>query len=200
VVSGAAAVAAMNLVASADVLLVDLRRNVGGEPEMVALVCGFLFDEPTQLSALYFPAEDRTLQYWTAAYVPGARFGGSKPIYALTSKDTFSGGEAMSYDLQQCRRATLVGQTTAGAANFHYPYRVSSHLVSAVPSGYPVNPVSGTNWEGVGVRPDIPVPAEQAFDTAYTLALRHVLGLGGQGARRTVVEQATRALTEMGAG
>lgn len=195
--AGTAAAAAMNLVASGDVLLIDLRGNTGGEPEMVALLCSFLFDKRTQLSTLYFPAEDASLQYWTAPFVPGPTFGGSKPIYVLTSERTFSGGEGMSYDLQQCRRATLVGETTAGAANFHYPYRVSAHLLSAVPSGYPVNPVSGTCWEGVGVRPHVPTSAERAFPTAYRLALHHVLGLGAEGARRAVTQQARQALTEL---
>jgi hypothetical protein len=195
--AGAAAVAAMNLVASADVLLIDLRRNLGGEPDMLTLACGYLVAERTHLVDLYFPADDRTLQYWTSPYVPGPVFGGTKPIYVLISKATFSGGEGMSYQLQQSRRATLVGETTAGAANFHYPRRISAHLLSAVPSGYPVDPVSGANWEGTGVRPDIPVPAGQAFDTAYALALADVLGLGGQGARKQVREEARQALAEL---
>jgi C-terminal processing protease CtpA/Prc len=198
--AGTAAVAAMNLVASADVLLLDLRANMGGEPDMLTLLCSFLVDERTQLSSLHFPAENRTLQYWTAPFVPGPTFGGSKPIYVLTSRHTVSGGEGMSYDLQQCKRATLVGETTVGAANFHYPYRVSAHLLSGVPSGYPVNPVSGANWEGVGVRPDIPVPAEKAFDTAYTLALEHVVDLGEEGARRDVSAQAKQALADLERG
>jgi C-terminal processing protease CtpA/Prc len=195
--AGGAVVAAMNLVAGADALLIDLRHNKGGEPDMVTLVCSYLVDERTQLSSLHFPADNRTLQYWTSPFVPGPVYGGGKPIYVLISKNTVSGGEGMSYDLQQHGRATLVGETTVGAANFHYPYRVSAHLLSGVPSGYPVNPVSGTNWEGVGVRPDIPVPAEQAFETAYKLALQHVLDLGEEGARRDIVAHARRSLAEL---
>jgi C-terminal processing protease CtpA/Prc len=103
----------------------------------------------------------------------------------------------MSYQLQQCKRATLVGETTMGAANFHYPYRVSAHLMSTVPSGYPVDPVSGGHWEGTGVRPDIPVPAELALDTAYRLALQHVLGLGELGPRRQIAADARQALAEL---
>jgi C-terminal processing protease CtpA/Prc len=197
--AGAAATAAMQLIATADALLMDLRRNGGGEPEMVALVAGFLFDERTHLVDLYFPAADTTLQYWTAPFVPGPVFGGSKPVYVLTSARTVSGGEGMSYQLQQCKRATLVGETTMGAANFHYPYRVSAHLMSTVPSGYPVDPVSGGHWEGTGVQPDIPVPAERALDTAYQLALEHVLGLGEHGARRRIAADARQALAGLSA-
>jgi len=198
--AGDTAIAAMHLIASADALLIDLRRNSGGEPDMVALVSGFLFDERTHLVDLYFPAAGRTIQYWTAPFVPGPVFGGSKPVYVLTSARTVSGGEGMSYQLQQCKRATLVGETTMGAANFHYPYRVSAHLMSTVPSGYPVDPVSGGHWEGTGVRPDIPVPADRALDTAYRLALEHVLGLGEHGARRQIAAAARQALAELTGG
>jgi C-terminal processing protease CtpA/Prc len=195
--AGAAAVDAMHLMATADVLLIDLRRNGGGEPDMVMLVSGFLFDERTHLVDLYFPAAGTTLQYWSAPFVPGPVFGGSKPVYVLISNSTVSGGEGMSYQLQQSKRATLVGETTRGAANFHYPYRVSAHLMSTIPSGYPVDPVSGGHWEGTGVQPDIPVPADRALDTAYRLALEHVLGLGEQGARRRIAADARQALAEL---
>ncbi len=195
--AGDAAVAAMTLVAGADVLLVDLRGNHGGEPDMVALICSFLFDERTQLSSLHFPSEEATLQYWTSPFVTGAKFGGTKPIYVLTSSMTFSGGEAMSYDLQQCNRATVVGELTAGAATIHYPYRINAHLMSAVPSGCSINPVSGTNWDG-GVKPDIAVPAEYAFDTAYKFALEHVLDLGTRGIRSEIAHQASEMLAEIG--
>ncbi|WBB57572.1 S41 family peptidase [Verrucosispora sp. WMMD573] len=198
--SGPAAVAVMNLVADADALIVDLRLCTGGEPEMVALVCGYLFDEPTQLNTLTFPAEGRTVQFWSSAYVPGPRFGGQKPIFVLIGSSTFSAAEAISYDLQQYRRATLIGQRTAGGANFHFPMRVADHLFSAVPSGYPLHPVSGANWEGVGVEPDITVPEEDAVAEAKRRSLEHVLSLGADGPRRAVAEQAEQELRRLRAG
>jgi C-terminal processing protease CtpA/Prc len=194
--AGAAAVAAMSLVASADALIIDLRRNLGGEPEMVALVSSFLFDSRTHLVDLEFPGERRTVQYWTDAFVPEPTFGGTKPVIVLTSERTVSGGEGMSYQLQQSRRATVVGDRTAGAANFHYPRRVGPHLISGVPSGYPVDPHSGGNWEGVGVQPDVPIPAEQALAAAYERALEGVLDLGADGARAAINADAHQALIE----
>jgi hypothetical protein len=197
VLSGGAVISAMNLVASADALIIDLRLNTGGEPETVALVHSYLVDDRTKLNSVFFPAEDRTVQFWTHPYVPGNRFGGQKPVYVLISSATFSAGEGFSYDLQQYRRATLIGERTKGGANFHLPMRVSDHLFSAIPSGYPVQPVSGDNWEGVGVQPDIPVPAEHAFDEAYRNALADVLKLDREGVRRGVAEEASRALAAL---
>ncbi len=160
---------ALHTVASAAALIVDLRRCLGGEPEMVAFVCSFLVDEPTQLSSLYFPDEDLTIEWWTDPVAPGPIFGGAKPLLVLVGGATISAGEGFAYDLQQLGRATVVGERTAGAANFDYRYRVSDHLMFSVPSGYPVNPISGTNWEGVGVAPDVAIDAGEALDTAKRL-------------------------------
>jgi C-terminal processing protease CtpA/Prc len=162
---------------------------------MVMLTLSYLFDRRTELTALYFPAEQKTIQLWTS-HVPGPKYGGTKPIWVLISPKTASGAEAFAYDLQQHGRATLVGEKTAGAGNFHYPRRVSEHFLSAVPSGYPVNPISGTGWERVGVQPDLAMPADQAYDAAYRLALHHVLTLGESGARRRVADDARAALAE----
>ncbi|CAM3849699.1 S41 family peptidase [Kibdelosporangium persicum] len=191
-VSGAAAVAAMNLLAATDVLLIDLRRNRGGDPAMVALLCSFLFDVPTHLNDVYSRPHDGIGQFWTSAYVPGPKFGADKPVYVLTSAETFSGGEELANDLRELKRATLVGEVTRGGAHPAGAHRVSAHLRIKVPWGRAINPVSGTNWEGVGVQPHIAVPADEAFDTAYRLAISHVLELGGDGVRRAVADQARK--------
>jgi Peptidase family S41/N-terminal domain of Peptidase_S41 in eukaryotic IRBP len=197
-ISGHAAVAAMQLVANSDALIIDLRRCPGGEPDMVALVESHLFDERTALNAIHFPAEQRTVQWWTDPFVPGKSFGGTKPVYVLLSAESYSAAEGFSYDLQQHRRATLIGEPTAtGVSYFDYRYRVSEHLMFSVPSGHVVNPVSGRSWAPEGVQPDIRVEATQALDTAHALALEHVLALGGDGFRRDVSAEAARALSKL---
>lgn len=195
-ISGNVAAAAMTLIADTDVLLIDLRRCPGGEPDMVALVESYLYDERTQLNSIHFPAEKRTVQWWTDPFVPGPRFGGTKPLYVLLSTKSYSAAEGFSYDLQQNGRATLVGEPTAtGVSYFDYRYRVSDHLMFSVPSGYVVNPISGRGWAPQGVQPDIRVPAHEALDTAYALALKHVLGLGAGGWRARIAAEAEVALT-----
>ncbi|MFE3455474.1 S41 family peptidase [Nonomuraea sp. NPDC059194] len=198
--AGERAVAVMTLLADTDVLLFDVRRNGGGSPGMVALLCTYLFHygvPATQLNSIYNRASGVTKQSWTLPYAPGPRFGPDKPIYVLTSSETFSGAEALSYDLQTRGRAVLVGERTGGGANPGTRYRVGPHLKSSVPSGMAINPVTGTNWEGVGVVPDIALPAEQAFDHAYKLALQHVLTLGDRGYRRVVAEEARTTLAAL---
>jgi C-terminal processing protease CtpA/Prc len=196
--AGHTAVAAMTLLAHTDVLLVDLRRNGGGDPGMVALYCSYLFDDEIHLNDLYWrgdgDGDGSTRQWWTLPYVPGPKFGGTKPVYVLTSADTFSGAEELAYNLATRGRATLVGERTRGGAHPGGRYRIGAHLKAAVPSGRAINPVTGSNWEGTGVQPDIELPAAEAFDAAYRLALEHVLALGSDGARREVAEEARAAL------
>lgn len=196
--SGAAVVAALNVVADADVLVIDLRGNTGGDPTMVALICGHLFDDAVHLNDI----DDRLLgvvrQYWTTPVVCGRSFGGTKPVYVLTSGTTFSGAEELAYDLRQLGRATLVGETTRGGAHPSTRWRIDDHLMSSIPTARAVNPVSGTNWEGVGVVPDVPVAEQHALDTAYRLALAHVLTLGADGPRRAVAEQVRQAIADLG--
>ncbi|MFB7471600.1 S41 family peptidase [Kitasatospora sp. NPDC056184] len=163
--------AALSLVAPARALVLDLRRNTGGDPDTVAFVCGYLLDGRTHLNTLLSRQGEVAEQSWTPPFVPGARFGGSKPLYVLTSGNTFSAAEELAYDLQQLGRAEIVGEATRGGAHPREGWTVHPHLELSVPVARAVNPVSGTNWEGTGVRPDVPCDAEAALDRALTLAL-----------------------------
>ena len=167
--------ALMNLVADTDALIVDLRNNGGGDPHAVAFMSSYLFDKPTHLNDMYWREGDRTEAFWTEEDVPGKKFGGTKKIYVLTSKKTFSGAEEFSYNLQQLRRGLIVGETTGGGAHPGGVHRIHQHLASFIPSGRAINPISKTNWEGSGVVPDVKVDAEDALRTAERLALTELL-------------------------
>ena len=197
--AGEAAAAAMTLLALTDVLLIDLRRCLGGSPDMVAMLCSYLLgDEPVHLiDMIGRPAADGTAevrQSWTMPFTPGRRFGPDKPVFVLTSGTTFSGGEELSYDLQQLGRATVVGERTRGGAHPVERFRLRAHLQATIPVSRSLSPVSGGNWEGTGVLPDVAVPAGEALDAAYQRALAHVLSLGDGGARGGTAEEARQAL------
>jgi hypothetical protein len=173
--SGDTAAAAMNFLANMDALIFDLRKCRGGNPGMVALISSYLFDgEPVHLNSLYWREEDLTQQYWTLPYVPGRRFG-YKPVYVLTSKDTFSAGEEFAYNLKTRQRAALVGETTGGGAHPGSPYRLHPHLEVFIPRGRAINPITKQNWEGIGVVPDISILGEQALKAAYGMALKSII-------------------------
>ncbi|MFF7534431.1 S41 family peptidase [Streptomyces bobili] len=163
--------AAPTLASRAQALIVDLRANRGGDPDTVALVCSYLLDERTHLNTMHWRDGERSEQSWSLPYVPGARFGGSKPLYVLSSDSTFSAAEELAYDLQQLGRAVVVGEPTRGGAHPCQDWTLHPHLEATVPVGRAINPVSGTNWEGTGVQPDIPCAAADALDHAHALAL-----------------------------
>ncbi|WP_042377377.1 S41 family peptidase [Streptacidiphilus melanogenes] len=163
--------AALSLVAPADALILDLRRNTGGDPDTVAFVCGYLLDGRRHLNTMLSRQGEVAEQSWTPPFVPGARFGGSKPLYLLTSGKTFSAAEELAYDLQQLGRAEIVGEPTRGGAHPREGWTVHPHLELSVPIARAVNPVSGANWEGTGVQPDVPCDAEAALDRALSLAV-----------------------------
>lgn len=168
-------------VADAAALVLDLRKNGGGHPATVSWVSGFLFgDEKVHLNDIYCPHDDRTEEYWTQPPAPETRFGLYKPLYVLVSNTTISGGEELPYDLQALGRATIVGETTAGAAHLPRVCEIDKWWVGLVPSAYAINPVTGRNWEAVGVEPDIKVMAGKALKEAVRRA-REELGLPPEG-------------------
>jgi hypothetical protein len=198
--SGDTIVAAMNLLANVNVVIVDLRKCMGGNPGTVALISSYFFEEePVHLNSLYWRGEDLTEQYWTLPYVPGQRMA-DKPVYVLTSKQTFSAGEEFAYNLQTRQRATLVGERTGGGAHPGSPYRLHPHFEVFIPKGRAINPITHQNWEGIGVQPDIPVPQEQALKVTYRMALESIIdGIGEPASRpfRLLLEEAQAALEDI---
>jgi C-terminal processing protease CtpA/Prc len=174
--AGDTAAAAMQFLGNSSALIVDLRNNRGGSPAMIAFITTYLFEKPVHLNTFHWRDHESGIhQWWTLPYVPGKRFGASKPVYVLTSSRTFSGGEEFAYNLKNLRRATLIGETTRGGAHPVGSYWLSPHFHATMPLGRAVNPISNTNWEGTGVEPDIAVPEAEAYDVAYRMALRSVL-------------------------
>jgi len=166
---GSTASAAMTFLAGTRALIIDLRENGGGKPEMVALIASYVFDRRTHLGDLWDSWADSTHHYWTQDSVAGRRFGGDKPVYVLTSAHTFSAAEEFAYDLQALKRVTVVGETTAGGAHPASEGRLGDHFAISLPWGNSINPITGTNWEGVGVVPDVKVSADEALAVAQKL-------------------------------
>jgi C-terminal processing protease CtpA/Prc len=172
---GRAIAAAMELVSQTDALIIDLRKNRGGSPDGVIFWCSYFFpDDETHLNSIYTASTGQTRQYWSLAWLPGQRYL-DRPVYVLTSDMTFSGGEELCYNLQAQGRAVLIGETTRGGAHPTDGFPITDTLEITVPTARSINPVTGTNWEGVGVKPDVEVPAEEAFALAYRKALDHVV-------------------------
>ena len=158
---------AMTKLADTDFLIIDIRDNRGGHPEGVALLISYLVGtDSIHLNSFHFRNGDSTLQTWTSPLVTGRKFGPDKPVYVLTSSTTFSAAEEFAYDLQAIRRGTIIGEVTGGGANPGQVARLDANMAAFIPFAEARNPITGTNWEGVGVKPEIEVPAAVALDRA----------------------------------
>jgi C-terminal processing protease CtpA/Prc len=169
--AGPTLAAAMALVQHTEALIIDLRATAGGSPDAVTFLASFLFpDGETRLSDIIEGPSGPARQCWTAAYLPGPRYL-DRPVYVLAGPNTFSGGESLAYDLQALGRATVIGEPTRGGAHPSAIVSLAEHVELRLPIARSVNPITGSNWERVGVQPDIPVPADTALSVAHRQAI-----------------------------
>jgi hypothetical protein len=187
-------VAAMNRLANTRALIIDVRNNRGGDGDTVALLCSYLFDHAVQFDDAYVRETDHVEHLWTDENVVGKRFGQKKDVYVLVSAHSFSSAELIGYDLQVNKRATIIGEATEGGAHATNGYRIHDHFGARIPFGNTINPITKSNWEGVGVKPDIAVPAYDALNVAQILALRKMMKSDKDSKRLTQLRTRLQAL------
>jgi hypothetical protein len=175
--------AAMKTLQAADALIIDMRRNGGGSPGTVALLISYLLDEPGRPLFDIRPRTGTPDVYSTESPALPMR-NGRRAIYVLTSKQSFSGGEGIAFLLQDIRRALVIGEVTAGAANAGRGYPINDTFEIVVPNGQLLTSVSRRNWEGSGVQPDIPVPAADALRVAHLKAIDDLIAATPAGPKR----------------
>ena len=193
-----AAVPAMNFVANTDALIFDLRRNGGGSPVTIGLISSYLFDRAVHLNDFYIRETDTTRQFFTSADVQGRRYGPDKPVFVLTSNRTFSAAEEFTYNLKNLKRATVVGETTGGGAHPGGVRRITDRFGIWLPNGRAINPITKTNWEGVGIEPDIRVEAAHALRAAHLAAVRKIRETTTDERHRQQLDTAIAALEKAG--
>jgi Peptidase family S41/N-terminal domain of Peptidase_S41 in eukaryotic IRBP len=151
---------------TAEAIIFDLRDNSGGFPDMVMLLAAYLFDRPEYI---YNPRENTTERNWTQSPVAGSSLA-KKPVFVLTSGRTMSAAEHFTWNMKMLKRATIVGERTAGAVHSGVFHRIDNHFGIAITEVRPINPFAETDWAITGVEPDVNVPAVEALTTATKLA------------------------------
>ncbi len=169
--------AAMTVLTNTDTLIIDLRKNGGGDPATVAMLASYFLDERTHLNDIYYRSGDHTEQMWSSDFVTGARYGQKKELYILTSAHTFSAAEDFTYAMKNIKRATIIGETTGGGAHPGDVARLSDHFAVFVPNGRSISPVTKTDWEGTGVTPDVASSAADAMKTAQLAILKKIAAI-----------------------
>ena len=171
------AAGAMAFLANSEAVILDLRENHGGMSGGV-LLCSYFLREETHLRDFHNRSENTTRQVWSYPVVGGEKFA-DKDLYILTSSRTFSAPEALAYDMQALKRATIVGETTHGGANPTTVFRITDHFSASIPFATSINAVTKTDSGRDGVKPDVAVPPDQALLTAHLMALRKSLKKNG---------------------
>jgi len=159
---------AFSVVRHGRVLIIDLRNNRGGSPDMVRLICNYLFPVRTHLNDLYERRSGTTTEYWSE---PDRHITSlfNVPVFVLVSRQTFSAAEELAYDLQSRHRAVIVGEATGGGAHAVWGIPLGYGFVANIPYARAINPVTKTNWEDIGVQPDIGVGVDSALDLVVKL-------------------------------
>ncbi|QHT70918.1 S41 family peptidase [Rhodocytophaga rosea] len=165
---------ALRFLSHTQALILDLRYNGGGSPEMVGQLGSYFFSVSTPFTSIYNRRIDSSSVYWAdPARAEGVTL--SMPVYILTSSSTFSAGEDFAYSMQQSKRATVVGDTTGGGAHPAGPFVLGDGFILHLPFAQSINPYSKTNWEGTGVIPDMAASAEEALQMAHKLILQQFI-------------------------
>lgn len=165
----------MAFLLNTDAIIFDIRKNGGGNPDGVQLICSYLFGKKSvHLNDIYSRPDDKLEEFWTLNKVDGEKMP-DKPVYVLTSSYTFSGAEEFAYNLKNLKRATIIGEVTGGGANPGDVVPINDMFGVFIPTGRAINPYTNTNWEGTGVQPDVVISSDKALDKAMILALQNKL-------------------------
>ena len=194
---GDTAAAAMRLLSNADAVIIDLRGNRGGYPDMGLLLASYFFDRPTHYANIYRREGDRTEQQWTMPFVPGPRLT-TQPLYIVIGHDSFSGAESLAYNLQALGRAVIVGEPSGGGATGVNTIRVDDRFTVVVADVNFTSPRTGRNWEGTGVIPDLPAAYADAPRIAHQAALHRLAESERDEARRRELQWAAELVGAAG--
>ena len=187
------ALAAMTFLANAQAIIIDIRENGGGSGDYLS---SYFLPYPTQLSGSFSRQTGALTEFWTRQDI-GMQPRLDVPLFILTGPNTFSASESFAYDMQSQKRATLVGEPTKGGAHSVDVFAIDDQFEFYISTERAISPVTGGNWEGTGVIPDIRVPAAAALDAAVIEAKKAAEAYGrGQGAALREAVERMQALAD----
>lgn len=168
--------AALAFLANTDALIIDLRFNRGGSGDLATLMLSYFFEKPTVINRYFYRWTGKSSHYMTHKKVEGRRLVG-KPLYVLTSKYTASAAEIFANTVKTFELGTLVGERTFGIANVADFAALENGFSLLFTHGEDKNPITGTNWQGTGITPDVACGLDEAPARAHELAWSQVSGV-----------------------
>ncbi len=153
--------ASMTLIRKTNALVLDLRGNGGGGSDIGPVWESYFLPARTALLAFHARSGQTKIDS-TVTWLNEPQY--NKPLFIFVDKGTASAAEALAFSLQQQKRAIIVGQISAGAANMNDWYPVTDSLYLSVSTAAPAIPGSRDNWEQTGVQPDIVTSSGKEFE------------------------------------
>ncbi|MCY1529154.1 hypothetical protein D9M68_642860 [compost metagenome] len=169
----------MRVLSNTKAMIIDLRYNHGGYQNTMEYLASFFFSqEPVHLFDDYVRegGKIKEINHWTLPYING-KHRPNVPLYFLTSNFTFSAAEALPFAFKNLKRARIIGETTGGGEHAWIGKIATDRFYLHIPYAYSNDPITKKGWEGIGVKPDIEVPAKDALLRAHTEALEKLAKL-----------------------
>lgn len=181
--SARAYAAAMRFLHDGRAIIIDLRSNRGGDTEAMYFLLSHFLRAGATITTIVSPGERG--QRVRATQVPASGRISGTPLYILVSNQSRSAAEAVAHTVRQFQLGQVVGERTEGANHISDDTAIAPWFRLSVPLSYTLDPVSNSNWEGVGVEPTMAVAASDALGTAYRDAVERLLATTAEGEDRT---------------
>lgn len=186
--------AAMQFVAHADALVIDLRDNRGGSAAMAGEIQSYFVQDSARWGRSYNRLTDR----WSDGVVVNhpAVTGGTylgMPITVLVSRWTYSAAEGLAYGLKYGRDARVVGESTGGGAHVVRRVSLGGGFIGFIPYIRSLNFKTNANWEGTGVAPDLEADAPDALLRALEAILSERMATAPDSGARQAADFARHA-------
>ncbi len=154
-----------------DAMIIDLRDCIGGSPELVRYMSSHFFNEKTLLWRFHTRGDEEIFDHESMENVGLSNFKNDYPVFILVGPETASGAELFSYTLKHYGKATIIGEKTNGIAYAVGAVKINQYFIGRFSMNQPINPVTNTNWEIVGVQPDIKASLSDSLHVAHSKAL-----------------------------
>ncbi|MGB3726166.1 MAG: S41 family peptidase [Glaciecola sp.] len=163
----------MAKLATVDALVIDLTENGGGSTQSMQHLASYFLSGKVLLNSFYERQTNKLSHFYTFEHIENAHLN-NIPITVLIGPNSFSAAEAFAYNLKHLNRAVIVGQTSKGGANSWLFYALTHGLRAAIPISEAINPITHSNWEAVGVIPDIHTTTNDLEGFAKQRLLKHL--------------------------
>jgi hypothetical protein len=180
---------AMSFLAGGDAVIIDMRKNRGGDPAAVRYLVSH-FIEPNTPLMTFFMGSNGVNRSISLAKLTAPRMTG-KPLYVLTSGGSASAAEEFLGHVSGYKLGELIGEKSAGAGFRNEFFTLPDGLLISISVGRAVLASTGKDWEGVGIAPTIEVPQDKALDMALTRALRKVAETAPPNRKKSLLAVAT---------